>query len=830
MNINLKSKYIWRKKRFFDVIRISFRWQKTVIKFLKKPNFTYKFEPKVTRRGEEFTESDRPRGRAGMAFGGLGRPRLFGRKSDQAPRTLVGLWPRYEGVGLNQSQQSFCSLGKTKNNFYKNYLKQLNSLNYESFKILKNGLSQSNFYKKIVEFNNFQKKNNFLFRVYDILNFHTRKNYEYLIKYQLTKNITSPFFTKFQNQDIFRLRQIFLKFIIWKKCLDLSKFNKMIIQNLSLYINTQNNTLDSYSLIKKVYKKNNVLSVKKTKDKKLPRRPVRPEGQPASVARGGEFSKRGVDLFDHLQKPDPIHQNIWFQNFEKSNQNTYFLQRPFSFPFQWIQKGDLLSDCSSSIKGELALGKNLLVAYMPWEGFNFEDAVLINDKVLSKYTSLHISKYDLEIAESGLEKEEITYHIPGISSKNLQKLDKNGIIKIGSWVTEGDILVGRIISIPTETHNLLTHEKLLYDIVIFGPKDRKIQEICLRVPQGVSGRIIRISYTHQKQGVRLVGPGGAAAQGRRVSNPSWAKSKNIRRSIAFSSNNNYNDQQLNSSVRNQYYFETAFSHKKQPNDTSHFINSLKKITIYIAEKREFQIGDKISGRHGNKGIISQIFSNSDMPYFPNGRTLDVLLNPLGVPSRMNVGQILECLLGFTGTIFHTKFRVLCFDEIYGYESSRSFIYSKLFELCKKTRQKWFLSKKTPGKFNLFDGRNGQLFYQSVMVGSTYLMKLIHVVDEKIHARGTGPYSLITQQPLRGRAQHGGQRVGEMEVWALQGFGSASTLQELLTVKSDDLHGRNQIMETLLKNTPLRFGKPEALRVVLRELQCLCLDIQLSEGK
>mgnify|MGYP000527246688 CR=1 FL=1 len=257
------------------------------------------------------------------------------------------------------------------------------------------------------------------------------------------------------------------------------------------------------------------------------------------------------------------------------------------------------------------------------------------------------------------------------------------------------------------------------------------------------------------------------------------------------------------------------------------LNAFKKITIYIAEKREFQVGDKISGRHGNKGIISQIFSNYDMPYLVSGDTLDVLLNPLGVPSRMNVGQILECLLGFTGQIFHTKFQILCFDEIYGYEASRSFIYSKIFELCQKMRQKWLFSKKTPGKLNIFDGRNGQLFHQSVMIGSTYLMKLIHIVDEKIHARGTGPYSLITQQPLRGRAKHGGQRFGEMEVWALQGFGSAYTLQELLTVKSDDLQGRNQIMETLLKNTPLRFGTPESLRVVLRELQCLCLDLQLS---
>ena len=216
-----------------------------------------------------------------------------------------------------------------------------------------------------------------------------------------------------------------------------------------------------------------------------------------------------------------------------------------------------------------------------------------------------------------------------------------------------------------------------------------------------------------------------------------------------------------------------------------------------------------------------------MPYLPNGYSLDVLLNPLGVPSRMNVGQILECLLGFAGQIFQTKFQILCFDEIYGYEASRSFIYSKLFESCKKTGQKWLLSKESPGKFHLFDGRNGELFHQSILVGSTYLMKLIHIVDEKIHARATGPYSLITQQPLRGRAKHGGQRFGEMEVWALQGFGIAYAIQELLTVKSDDLQGRNQIMQTLLKNTPFKFGTPESLRVVLRELQCLCLCLQLE---
>nr|YP_009519601.1 RNA polymerase b-subunit [Udotea argentea]AYC65544.1 RNA polymerase b-subunit [Udotea argentea] len=464
-----------------------------------------------------------------------------------------------------------------------------------------------------------------------------------------------------------------------------------------------------------------------------------------------------------------IKQNLKFQKFEQSNQNTYLFQRPLLKSFQWAQKGDLISDCSASSKGELALGKNLLVGYMPWEGFNFEDAVLINEKIVSKYTSLHIEKYDFEICKTGSEK--ITRNIPGI---DIQKLDKNGIIKIGSWVEEGDVLVGIII--PFNRKTLVTYEKLLYDIVnkkIQNQKMLEIQEKCLRAPEGVSGRIIRIICKNNNE------------------NPNIIESLNQH-------NNNNN-------------------------------SSLKKITVYIAKKKNFKVGDKISGRHGNKGIISKILSNSDMPYMVNGNTLDVLLNPLGVPSRMNVGQILECLLGFTGKIFNTQFKIICFDEMYGYEASRSFVYSKLFESCKKTNQKWLFNKKTPGKFHLFDGRNGQSFSQPIMVGTTYLMKLIHIVDEKIHARSTGPYSLITQQPLRGRGKHGGQRLGEMEVWALQGFGCIYTLQELLTIKSDDVDGRNKILQTLLKNTSITFDIPDSFYIILRELKCLCLDLQLFKS-
>lgn len=444
-----------------------------------------------------------------------------------------------------------------------------------------------------------------------------------------------------------------------------------------------------------------------------------------------------------------------FQNLERSNQNTYFLQRPFYFPNENIQKGDLLADCSASDQGELALGQNLFTAYMCWEGFNFEDAVLINQQVVYNYTSLHIEKYEIEFKQTmeGLEK--VTRKIPGISKKQLEKLDKNGIIQIGSWVEERDILVGKIV--PIEPKMVITHEKLLYDIT--GKKVPVIKEKSLRVPRGVSGRILKISLVFEKK-----------------------------------------------------------------KEAEHI---LRRISIYIVEKNAFKVGDKISGRHGNKGIISKILSKVDMPYLPNGQCIDVLLNPLGVPSRMNVGQILECLLGLTGQLMKTKFKILCFDETQGYEASRSWIYSKLLESCYQTKYKWLFSKRTPGKFYLFDGRNGQLFNQSILVGSTYLMKLIHRVDEKIHARSTGPYSLITQQPLRGRAHKGGQRVGEMEVWALQGFGSAYTLQELLTIKSDDLQGRRKILQALLKNTSLRFGTPETLRVVLRELQCLCLNLQLA---
>jgi DNA-directed RNA polymerase subunit beta len=250
----------------------------------------------------------------------------------------------------------------------------------------------------------------------------------------------------------------------------------------------------------------------------------------------------------------------------------------------------------------------------------------------------------------------------------------------------------------------------------------------------------------------------------------------------------------------------------------------RRVVIYVAEKRKIQIGDKMAGRHGNKGIISQILPRQDMPYLPDGTPVDMVLNPLGVPSRMNVGQVFECLLGLAGKKLNQQFKIVHFDEVYGPEASRSLVYSKLFEARIKTRQKWLFDPNFAGKAKIFDGRTGDSFYQAVTVGQAYMLKLVHMVDEKIHARSTGPYALVTQQPIRGRSNRGGQRLGEMEVWALEGFGAAYTLQELLTVKADDKKGREQVMDAILHNRPISFGTPESVKLLIRELQSLCLDV------
>nr|WQA10908.1 RNA polymerase beta subunit [Streptosarcina sp. YL-2023a] len=445
------------------------------------------------------------------------------------------------------------------------------------------------------------------------------------------------------------------------------------------------------------------------------------------------------------------------QTYQRSNQDTCVTQRPVGCEGDWIQKGDLLADGTASVSGELALGKNVLVAYMPWEGYNFEDAILISERLVydDVYTSLHIERYDLEIRDTKYGVEQITNQIPEIDLKELEHLENTGIAKTGSWVKEGDILVGKVT--PIQKKPLSPHEKLLYDIV--GKEIPTTRDSSLRVPKGIQGRVIDVQILD---------------------------TETIPPEIAF--------------------------------------EGPGRVHIFLAEKRKIQVGDKLAGRHGNKGIVSRILPRQDMPYLPDGTPIDMVLNPLGVPSRMNVGQVFECLLGLAGVYLKQQYKITPFDEIYGPEASRSLVYSKLYEARLKTGQEWLFNPTFPGKTKLFDGRSGECFDQAITVGQAYVLKLVHLVDEKIHARSTGPYSLVTQQPLRGRSKHGGQRLGEMEVWALEGFGAAYTLQELLTVKSDDMKGRHRVLGAILTNDPISLGTPESFKVLVRELQSLCLDV------
>lgn len=447
--------------------------------------------------------------------------------------------------------------------------------------------------------------------------------------------------------------------------------------------------------------------------------------------------------------------------YQRSNQDTCLNQRPLVMKGDRVVAGQVLADGSSTEGGELALGQNILVAYMPWEGYNYEDAILISERLVQEdvYTSIHIEKYEIEARQTKLGPEEITREIPNVGEDALRSLDESGIIRIGAWVEAGDILVGKVT--PKGESDQPPEEKLLR--AIFGEKARDVRDNSLRVPNGEKGRVVDVRVFTREQGDEL--PPGA-----------------------------------NMVVR-----------------------------VYVAQKRKIQVGDKMAGRHGNKGIISRILPVEDMPYLPDGTSVDIVLNPLGVPSRMNVGQVFECLLGWAAENLGKRFKLTPFDEMYGEESSRSIVHGKLLEARETTGHEWLFNPDAPGKIQVFDGRTGEAFDRPVTVGIAYMLKLVHLVDDKIHARSTGPYSLVTQQPLGGKAQQGGQRFGEMEVWALEAFGAAYTLQELLTVKSDDMQGRNEALNAIVKGKAIpRPGTPESFKVLMRELQSLGLDIAVHK--
>jgi DNA-directed RNA polymerase subunit beta len=455
--------------------------------------------------------------------------------------------------------------------------------------------------------------------------------------------------------------------------------------------------------------------------------------------------EQGTDHVHHLQK------------YQRSNQDTCLNQRPIVRQGDSVIAGQVLADGSACEGGEIALGQNVLIAYMPWEGYNYEDAILLSDRLVHQdlYTSVHIEKYEIEARQTKLGPEEITREIPNVAEESLGNLDEMGIIRIGAYVESGDILVGKVT--PKGESDQPPEEKLLR--AIFGEKARDVRDNSLRVPSTERGRVVDVRIYTREQGDEL--PPGA-----------------------------------NMVVR-----------------------------VYVAQRRKIQVGDKMAGRHGNKGIISRILPQQDMPYLPDGTPIDIVLNPLGVPSRMNVGQVFECLMGWASSHLGCRVKVVPFDEMHGAEKSKQTVQTYLEEAASQPGKDWVYDPENPGKIQLIDGRSGEPFDQPVTVGYAHILKLVHLVDDKIHARSTGPYSLVTQQPLGGKAQQGGQRLGEMEVWALEAYGAAYTLQELLTVKSDDMQGRNEALNAIVKGKPIpRPGTPESFKVLMRELQSLGLDI------
>jgi DNA-directed RNA polymerase subunit beta len=444
--------------------------------------------------------------------------------------------------------------------------------------------------------------------------------------------------------------------------------------------------------------------------------------------------------------------------FQRSNQDTCLNQVPIVRVGDKVTPGQIIADGAATKDGELAVGRNLMVAFMPWEGYNFEDAILISQRLVYDdiLTSIHIEKLEIDARSTKLGPEEITREVPNVSEESLRHLDENGIVRIGSRVYPDDILVGKITPKGESEHP--PEEKLLR--AIFGEKARDVRDNSLRVPHGEGGRVVDVKVFDREKGDEL---------------PPVAN---------------------------------------------------KVVRVYIAQKRKISVGDKVAGRHGNKGIVARILPPEDMPFLPDGSPVDIVLNPLGVPSRMNVGQTYETLLGMAAHLTGLHYEVPPFDEMFEAEASSNLVHREIKNGKKVSGCEWVGND---GKVTLLDGRSGDEFDNPVTVGKIYMMKLVHLVDDKIHARSTGPYSLVTQQPLGGKAQFGGQRLGEMECWALEAFGAAYTLQEMLTIKSDDVNGRSKAYESIVKGENLkRPGIPESFKVLVRELQSIGLDVSVAK--
>ncbi|RMF88677.1 MAG: DNA-directed RNA polymerase subunit beta, partial [Nitrospinota bacterium] len=553
--------------------------------------------------------------------------------------------------------------------------------------------------------------------------------------------------------------------------------------------------------------------------------------------------------------------------YQRSNQNTCINQRPIVSPGDHVEAGQIIADGPATDKGELALGRNVLVAFMPWRGYNFEDAIVISEKVVKEdiFTSIHIEEFEVEARDTKQGPEEITRDIPNVSEEMLRNLDESGIIRIGAKVKTGDYLVGKVT--PKGETQLSPEEKLLK--AIFGEKAGDVRDTSLTVPPGVEGTVVGVRIFSRKgtdkdartraieeeelerierdyiderriieeerdaelrrlfvgkrlaadlydaDGNLLLSQGEALSEevlarldGEALSSLSIVEQETVAEQVALINERTEEQLHLLEQRRDEKRAKVGKEDELPP-------GVIKLVKVYIAMKRKLSVGDKMAGRHGNKGVVAIIVPEEDMPYMEDGTPIELILNPLGVPSRMNVGQILETHLGWAAKALGLHIATPVFD------GARE---PQIRELLEKAHLP------VNGKTTLYDGRTGEPFDQQVVVGQIYMMKLHHLVDDKIHARSTGPYSLVTQQPLGGKAQFGGQRLGEMEVWALEAYGAAYTLQEMLTVKSDDVSGRTRMYEAIVKGeNTLDCSLPESFNVLLKELQSLGLDVELIEN-
>ncbi|OGV64805.1 MAG: DNA-directed RNA polymerase subunit beta, partial [Lentisphaerae bacterium RIFOXYA12_FULL_48_11] len=560
-------------------------------------------------------------------------------------------------------------------------------------------------------------------------------------------------------------------------------------------------------------------------------------------------------------------QEYMLQKFRRSNAGTCFNQKPIVKLGQKIKKADIIADGPATCEGELSLGKNLLVAFMPWSGYNFEDAILISERVLRDdiFTSIHVQEFEVGARDTKLGPEEITRDIPNVGEEALKNLGVDGVIRIGAEVRPGDILVGKIT--PKSETELAPEERLLR--AIFGEKAAEVRDTSLTVPSGTRGIVMDVKVTAHKEVKRTEStPSERRRQVKGINEEHKQKKQALTDELTEALSNILLGEKIPLDVVDSEAGETIIPANRKITKTllrklaaasDHIqIESspiqikideiigefkpkfaeldierdraldrvesgddidqgiIKQVRVYVAAKQRLAVGDKLAGRHGNKGVVARIMPDCEMPFLPDGTPVDIVLNPLGVPSRMNLGQVFETHLGAACKILGMYADTPVFDGI----SEKDI--ENLLSKAQLSRD---------GKTDLYDGRTGQAFDQRVVVGQIYMMKLHHLVSDKIHARAVGPYSLVTQQPLGGKAQYGGQRLGEMEVWALEAYGVAYALQELLTVKSDDVAGRTRIYESIVKGeNTLEAGVPESFSVLVNELRGLCLNVMISGSK